>query len=325
TANLFSSQTQQFGATVTGNANTSVTWSLSPAAGTISSTGLYTAPASIAAQQTVTVTATSVADGSKSATATVTLNPPAPPAITQQPANASAMIGQTATFTVAATGAALSYQWQSMPSGAGSFGNISGATAASYTTPSLAQSDNNTQFRCVVTNAQGSVNTNAATLTVVSTTGTNFILSLTPGTLRNNFSGWVGMSVAVGSSPLSVTALGRFVASGNTGTHTLKIVDGNGNDISGASTQVNTAAFAAGGFAYGLLPSAIRLSANTTYYILSQETATGDRWYDNDTTAKPQPIGLILGPAYGNGSYNVVSNMGTHVYVPVDFQYSVTQ
>src|SRR5205085_6723752 len=89
TANLFGSQTQQFTATVTGNANTQVNWSISPAGtGTISNTGLYTAPASIAAIQTVTVTATSVADSSKSATATVTLNPPAAPVITQQPANA---------------------------------------------------------------------------------------------------------------------------------------------------------------------------------------------------------------------------------------------
>ena len=43
--------------------------------GTISTSGLYTAPATISAQQTVT--ATSVADTTKSASATVTLNPPA--------------------------------------------------------------------------------------------------------------------------------------------------------------------------------------------------------------------------------------------------------
>ena len=68
---------QQFTATVSGASNTSVTWSLSPATGSISSAGLYTAPASLSAQQTVTVRATSVADATKSATATVTVNPPA--------------------------------------------------------------------------------------------------------------------------------------------------------------------------------------------------------------------------------------------------------
>jgi hypothetical protein len=72
TATLGASQTQQFTATVTGTANGAVTWSINPAVGTISTTGLYTAPAS-STGQTVTVTATSVADPTKSGTAAVTL------------------------------------------------------------------------------------------------------------------------------------------------------------------------------------------------------------------------------------------------------------
>jgi hypothetical protein len=76
TASLSANQTQQFTPTVTGNSNTAVTWSLNPNVGTLTS-GLYTAPASITATQTVVVTATSVADTTQSATSTVTLNPPA--------------------------------------------------------------------------------------------------------------------------------------------------------------------------------------------------------------------------------------------------------
>ena len=71
-ASLSSSQSQQFTATVTGTSNTTVTWSVSPAVGTISATGLYTAPASITSAQAVTVTATSSASSSVSATAIVT-------------------------------------------------------------------------------------------------------------------------------------------------------------------------------------------------------------------------------------------------------------
>ncbi len=51
-------------------------------AGSISSSGLYTAPSSITAQQTVTVTATSQADNTKTGTATITLLPPQTPVIT---------------------------------------------------------------------------------------------------------------------------------------------------------------------------------------------------------------------------------------------------
>ncbi len=75
TATLTASQQQQFTATVTGTSNTAVNWTISPATGTISSSGLYKAPSSISTAETVDVTATSQADDAESATATVTLQP----------------------------------------------------------------------------------------------------------------------------------------------------------------------------------------------------------------------------------------------------------
>lgn len=85
-ATLIGGQTQQFTATVIGGSSSAVTWSIPPGApGSISATGLYTAPAS-APSTTFSVTATSQADSSKSGTATVTLNStltpvPAPPSL----------------------------------------------------------------------------------------------------------------------------------------------------------------------------------------------------------------------------------------------------
>ena len=76
------SGTQQFKATVTGFSDTSVTWSVDGAtggsgtAGTISSTGLYTAPST---EGNHTVTATSNADSTKSASAAVTVETTPPP------------------------------------------------------------------------------------------------------------------------------------------------------------------------------------------------------------------------------------------------------
>ena len=60
--------TKQFTASVSGTSNTAVNWSVSgsgcsgAACGTVSSSGLYTAPASVPNPATVTVTATSAAD-----------------------------------------------------------------------------------------------------------------------------------------------------------------------------------------------------------------------------------------------------------------------
>ena len=66
--------TKQFTATVTGNANTAVTWSAT--AGSISATGLYTAPAALPNPATAVVKATSVADPLVSASVNVTLTKP---------------------------------------------------------------------------------------------------------------------------------------------------------------------------------------------------------------------------------------------------------
>jgi hypothetical protein len=80
------------------------------------------------------------------------------PAIVTQPASQTIIGGQTATFSVTASGTApLSYQWQK--NGVA----ISGATSASYTTP---PETTGAQFAVVVSNSLGSVTSSVATLTV---------------------------------------------------------------------------------------------------------------------------------------------------------------
>jgi hypothetical protein len=95
--------------------------------------------------------------------------------IATQPANQTTAAGQTATFTVVAAGAApLTYQWQK--NGA----VISGATAASYTTPATTSTDNGTKFAVVVTNSMGSITSSVATLTIgssASAAGSNIDVS----------------------------------------------------------------------------------------------------------------------------------------------------
>jgi uncharacterized repeat protein (TIGR02543 family) len=89
---LAPSQTQQF--TVTGyfGTSTAVTWALEnqdgtpSTAGTISTSGLYTAPTAITTQQTVNVIATSVSSANYTASAAITLSPPVQLTITASPA-----------------------------------------------------------------------------------------------------------------------------------------------------------------------------------------------------------------------------------------------
>jgi hypothetical protein len=326
TAAIGTGQTQQFNAEVTGSANTAVTWSVSPNVGTISSQGLYTAPNPVNAQQVVTVTATSVADTTKTASATLTLSSIPIPVISQQPQNAIANAGQTATFTVSASGSGLSYQWEAQTPGGSSFAPVAGATGSSYTTPVTTLAQTGAQYLCVVSNSAGSTPSNAATLTVVaSVPTTNFVTSFSLGTARNDFTGWVGMSITVGPSPVTVTALGRIVASGNTGSHTVKIVNAStSQDVAGSSVSVPTSGGTAGTFAYANLPSSVILNANTAYYIMSQETSGGDIWYDMNTTIQTTGIAAATSVVY---SYDGASYSGfasaNQSYGPVGFLYSI--
>jgi serine protease len=79
-----SGTTQSFTATVGDTLNTQVTWQVNTitggnaTAGTISTAGLYTAPATVPSPATVTVTAISVADSTRSASAMVTITAAAP-------------------------------------------------------------------------------------------------------------------------------------------------------------------------------------------------------------------------------------------------------
>ncbi len=92
-----------------------------------------------------------------------TPTPPASvaPSIAAQPADVRVAAGATATFSVTATGTApLTYLWQKGGTA------IAGATAASYTTPATVTGDNASTFAVVVSNAMGTVTSNAATLTI---------------------------------------------------------------------------------------------------------------------------------------------------------------
>jgi glucose/arabinose dehydrogenase len=125
-----------------------------------------------------------------------------PPSITSQPANRTVAVGQTATFSVSATGSQpLAYQWQRGTT------NISGATSSSYALVAGA-GDNGATFRAVVSNAFGTVTSNSATLTVstnaapVATISTPTSGSLYSGGDTINYSG-TGSDAEDGSLPAS--------------------------------------------------------------------------------------------------------------------------
>ena len=120
---------------------------------------------------TYTVVATNTAGSATSNGAVLTVN--TAPAITGQPTNQTVVAGQSATFTVAATGnPAPTYQWQRSTDGGSTWANLandtsySGVTTAALTISSPTAVMNANQFRCLVSNSVASVVSSPAVLTV---------------------------------------------------------------------------------------------------------------------------------------------------------------
>ncbi len=91
------------------------------------------------------------------------------PKITAQPKAAEAAVGKTAKFTVTATGAGLTYQWQyRYPDGSWKNSGYSTARNAALSVPVQAKY-NKMQYRCIITDANGKKLTSSAAVLTVKT------------------------------------------------------------------------------------------------------------------------------------------------------------
>ena len=133
-----------------------------------------------------------------SANATLTVNAaPLAPSITTQPTDQAITSGLTATFSVTASGTApFTYQWQLNGS------PISGATAASYTTPAESTSSSGAHITVVVSNSVGNATSASATLTVNAAPAAPSITPVT-GTYGSPLS--VTITPAVAGTPIYYT------------------------------------------------------------------------------------------------------------------------
>jgi len=207
-----------------------------------------------------------------------------PPTITTQPASQTVLVGQTATFSVVASGAApLSYQWRK--GGA----NIAGATAASYTTPATVIGDNGSQFTCYVSNGGGNVTSTVATLTV-SATPTAPTITTQPANRAVTAGQTATFTVvASGSTPLSyqwskggVAIAGATAASyttpatviGDNGAQfTCYVSNAVGNVTSTVATLTVTAAPAAPSITTQPVSRAVTVGQTATFTVVASGTA----------------------------------------------------
>lgn len=224
-------QTATFNVAATGTSPMSYQWMKNGSAIGGATSASYTTPAETTSnsntQFAVTVSNSAGSATSNGAILTVNAAPTSPvtppatvaPTITAQPVSTSVIAGQTATFSVAASGTSpMTYQW--MMNGTA----ISGATSSSYTTPAETTSNNNAQFSVAVSNSAGSATSTAATLTVTAATA---LLNASSSSLSF---GSVNVST---SSSLNIT----LANAGNSSVTISNVtISGAGFNVSGVST-----------------------------------------------------------------------------------------
>jgi len=261
-ATVAAGQTATFSVTASGTAPLSYQWRKGGTNISGATSASYTTPATSSANtgELFSVVVTNSAGSVTSSNATLTVTTAAvAPSITTQPANATVTAGQTATFSVTASGTTpLSYQWRRGGT------NISGATSASYTLQNTTSSDNGAQFSVVVTNSAGSVTSSNATLTV--TTGT----SLFPATIQlstlNGTNGFRIPGAAADQAGYSVSDAGDVNGDGIDDF----IVGATGADVSGINSGAAYVVFGkTGGFGTNLNLST--LNGTTGFRISGEE------------------------------------------------------
>jgi hypothetical protein len=155
-------QPATFTVAATGSAPLTYQWTKNGSSvGTNSATYTTAATASADNGAKIQVTVSNSKGSTPSSVATLTVNAATTkPTITTKLVNVTVSVGQTATFTVGATGTApLSYQWTKT-------GSDVGTNSATYTTAPTTSADNGAQIQVTVSNSAGSTLSNIVTLTV---------------------------------------------------------------------------------------------------------------------------------------------------------------
>jgi len=176
TTKVIVNQTQQFSATVQGSSNQSVTWQVNDVVGgdnvhgTISPSGLYTAPATIPPDgATVVIQAIPAADPTKTGTASATIVESLPVTVSVDPTSAQVLttFGQGFTATVEnASDATVSWSVNGIPGGNSTVGTVvdMGENTSQYTAPATVPNPDTVQV--TATSNQDSTKSASATVTI---------------------------------------------------------------------------------------------------------------------------------------------------------------
>ena len=226
--NIVIGNTQQFNATVQDTFNTAVTWTVSggSANGTISSTGLYTAPTTVPTPAQVVIIATSLKDSTKTGTATVTITKTSQPSnvtVSVSPATVSIANYSTQLFTATVSGStntAVTWVVNGQQGGSRTLGFISpsGFYVAPGNVPTTSDGNGGNVATTLTVAAVSQANTNATAVSTVTIVPGN--QNTQTGAIELGTSGGNGNDLIINNQAHTITCcggtLGSLVTQGST-------------------------------------------------------------------------------------------------------------
>ena len=193
TATVVTGALQQYTATVTGNPNTSVNWLVNGIAGgnstvgTISTTGLFTAPTAVPSPATVTITAVSQVDNTTSGTAQATIaNPSQTNTITVTPTPVDVYATAVQPFSAADNGTAttaVTWYVEGSQGGDATFGTID--ASGNYTAPAAVPSPATVIVEAVLQADPTAIGTAAVTIVSAPSSSQPMAQTVSPGGTAN--------------------------------------------------------------------------------------------------------------------------------------------
>jgi HYR domain len=284
---------------------------------------------------TVTYTAADAAGNTRTCSFTVTVSDASIPVISAQPATKFVCVGSNAVFSVTATagtGNPLTYQWQQWTGSA--WADITGATASSYTIPSVTFAQNTNSYRVILTGRCSDVTSSFATLYVNPLPTVTVVTSIPPALLPGqslNISSTVSLAGGTYSwlkngspigTPLSQGPVLSNLTVDDIGTYRLVYTDPNG--CVGTSADVVITGLASENLWVYPVPN--NGTFQVRFFNTANENATlrvidekGSKVYERAvvTGLAYTRIDVVLPPAIADGSYLVelVNSAGKRVGV----------
>jgi hypothetical protein len=131
------------------------------------------------------------------------------------------------------------------------------------------------------------------------------------------------MKFTVGSQDLAITSVERWSKNGLAQDHRMKFVDAETLTIKGSYVLITNTA-TSNQFIRAWFSAPVGLAANRTYYLLSEEFANGDEWYDAAGTqvSNTAPVITLNGWAYADSdSGPYYSSNSSQVFGPLGMNY----